>query len=80
MQTPALQYCPLPLPHVVPAVTAAQVPFEPSVLLAKHEWQAMAHALLQQTPSTQVFPLGHWLEVAQVSPLLNFGLHVPDAQ
>jgi hypothetical protein len=49
-------------------------------LLARHEWQAVPQALLQQTPSTQELPLGHWLELVQLAPLPTFGVHVPEAQ
>jgi hypothetical protein len=80
VQVPALQYCPLAPPQTVPSVIGLQVPLEPPVLLAKHEWQAVPQAVLQQTPSTQVFPLGHWLEVVQLAPFPSLGVQVPDAQ
>jgi hypothetical protein len=48
-----------PAPQVVPAVTKAQVPLEPPVLLARQDLQVIPQALLQHTPSTQVFPVGH---------------------
>jgi hypothetical protein len=45
-----------PAPHGVPGATKAQVPVAPAVL---QDLQAIPQALLQHTPSTQVFPVGH---------------------
>ena len=42
-----------------PFVAGAQVPFVPPLSAAEHAWQAVAHAVSQQKPSTQN-PLWHW--------------------
>jgi hypothetical protein len=77
-QEPALQTC--PVPQVVPLVTLAQVPVATPVLVPRQDLQVTPQALLQHTPSTQVFPVGHWLEVVQTAPFLTFGVQVPAEQ
>ena len=53
-----------------------QVPTLPAWLQASHD---PPHAVLQQTPSTQL-PLPHWLEAEHVVPLDSFGTHAPSLQ
>ena len=48
----------VPLGSVVPLLTLAQVPLVPPVSAAEHAWHWELHALLQQTPLTQL-PLVH---------------------
>ncbi len=58
----------------VPAVTSPQVPFAPPVLAAEQAWQVPPHAVLQQTPSTQL-PLEHWLLPVHAEPWASFATH-----
>jgi len=57
-------------------VTAVQVPTLPATSQA---WHWLPHALLQQTPSTQL-ALVHWLFALQVAPLACFAAHTPALQ
>jgi hypothetical protein len=58
---------------VCPEGTLVQVPTLPVTLQA---WQVVAHAVLQQTPSTQL-PLRHWPLVEQLWPLVSTHAPVP---
>jgi hypothetical protein len=57
-------------------VRTAQVPTEPTRL---HASQALPHAVLQQTPSTQL-PEAHWLLVVHAGPLPSFGTQLVPLQ
>jgi hypothetical protein len=59
-----------------PAETGLHVPTLPVRLQASHE---PPHAVLQQTPSTQL-PLPHWLAAEQAVPLVFWGTQVPPLQ
>ena len=72
------------LPHVVPAPTPPHAERDPTgvpvvamqlpeVLQYSH---CPPHALSQQTPSTQVSPLTHWLVAVHVPPAAFFVAHV----
>jgi hypothetical protein len=52
------------------------VPTLPATLQASQE---PPHAVLQQTPSTQL-PLPHWLAAEHVAPLVFLGTHAPALQ
>ena len=52
------------------------MPCAPATL---HAWQAPAHAVLQQNPSTQL-PLLHWLPDVQAALLAPLAVHVAPAQ
>ena len=52
------------------------VPTLPARLQASHE---SPHAVLQQTPSTQL-PLAHWLAAEHVGPMGFLGTHDPELQ
>jgi hypothetical protein len=60
----------------LPAVLTAQVPTEPVRL---HASQAPPHAVLQQTPSTQL-PEAHWLAAVHTVPLAIFGTQLVPLQ
>ena len=60
----ASQVAPAPQVSCWPAATGAQTPMEPALL---HVWQSPLHALLQQTPSTQM-PLWHSPFATQADP------------
>jgi hypothetical protein len=57
-------------------VTATQVPTEPETSQA---WHWPPHAVLQQTPSTQL-PLPHWFAAVQAPPFPILGVHAPALQ
>ena len=61
---------------MLPAATGLHVPTLPATLQASQE---PPHAVLQQTPSTQL-PLPHWLAAEHVAPLVFFGAHTPASQ
>ncbi len=61
---------------VVPATRTAQVPTEPVTL---HASQAPPHAVLQQTPSTQL-PERHWLFAVHAGPLPSFATQLVPLQ
>ncbi len=52
------------------------MPIEPATLQASHDAE---HAVLQQTPSTQL-PLRHSLDNVQAAPLANEATHAPPLQ
>ena len=60
----------------VPALSGVQTPAAPGRLHASH---APLHAVLQQTPSTQLAAL-HWLPAVQAAPSVFFGTQRPPAQ
>ncbi len=59
-----------------PEATRLHVPTLPAWL---QESQAPPHAVLQQTPSTQL-PLPHWLAAEQVAPFVFLGTQAPASQ
>jgi hypothetical protein len=60
----------------VPVVTGAQVPSVPPVFAAEHAMQVPVHAVLQQTPSTQL-PFVHSALAEHVAPSACFGTQAP---
>jgi hypothetical protein len=68
-----------PRGSVVPFVTLVQAPSAPPVNDAEQAWQAPAHAVSQQKPSTQK-PLWHWSATAQEAPCGAVATQVPPAQ
>jgi hypothetical protein len=60
----------------LPAVRTAQVPTEPVTL---HASQPPPHAVLQQTPSTQL-PERHWLFEVHVGPFASFATQLVPLQ
>jgi hypothetical protein len=75
-EEPLHTYAPQEGLPVLPEATGLQVPTLPVTLQAS---QAPPHAVLQQTPSTQL-PLPHWLLAVQVVLLVFFGTHAPALQ
>ncbi len=60
----------------VPALPATIGLHVPTIPVRLHASQAPLHAVLQQTPSTQL-PLPHWLAALHTAPGLSFGTHAP---
>ncbi len=75
-----LVHAPEPLQSVVPTHSfAGSVPFgmlvhAPRLPATLHAWQRPPHALLQQTPSTQL-ALEHWLPPVHALPLPSLATH-----
>ena len=61
----------------MPPGTGVQVPREPATLQA---WQAPVHALVQQTPSTQLRPEAHCAVLVHASPAIPRGAQVMPEQ
>ena len=64
------------VPCGAPLATVAQVPTLPATSQA---WHWPEHAVLQQTPSTQL-ALVHWLAPVQAEPFASFGTQAPALQ
>ena len=68
-----------PRGSAVPSVTVPQAPSAPPVSAAEQAWQAPAHAVPQQKPSTQK-PLAHWSPAVQAAATPCSGTQAPPAQ
>jgi hypothetical protein len=62
-----------------PGVPAEAFPHVPTAPVRSHRSHEPVHAVLQQTPSTQL-PPAHWLPPVQVAPTAFFTTHAPPTQ